>query len=1302
MEIASRAVLVGLVRRATYKGVDLPSRLGALDGSAALPSALREALAAGEPAFDVDAAEEDVLVQDHWFAADPPLFSSGKRAGSHVGKVSVGKLRDFLSMELRAVVQESLDGLVARAAGSGARIVAQCGELLRTCKTVPRDAIRAQLRDALAAPGFAPTDKELGSIAAAKQFAAPDGTGVDIEKLQRYIEGRTDSHIDQVLKSMVMRALKCGVMLVTMLDDASAGGAAACVPAEELATALEKGEFQPSMEEMGCLEASSTFSSVVPAGAAGGDGGGPVVLIKVGALKLAVADEFKHAVDGRVQNLVHRALRCKFDLAETLRRARSLVDTDADGKTAGMDAAQLQDALLGQVPFPLSAEDLGCVVASDRFAVATGAGGQADSAMVRRIDVALLEHFVAHETMRVEFFEWFVRNSLLELTVRGNRTQLDFDALQPILCPGRGAHELLSMRGMCDAFRRAVHELQRRTQEQQRRHSGKAHAASARAHERTAMIGKRLNLLLAREAPAEPNQLQRQRLGTVLMRMGACEPTEVGKFDELSPEPSISVAQLMQFARTPRFAPNCVEGRMRLLMRPLASTNANHMELAAELKTHDVANVGGIDARSLASVLRAHGLALHDDEQRELTHLLLRSFSVTGMQQQLLHYRDFVTFLWPPVFVLQIFTPFTKFDLRVSEGESVSDIRLRIQKRLFWQQHSAEGAAGFNKGDAQQSIGSDFLIFRHCGVLPAQYEMYDMACTAFRSGEMLFVVDANARSAGFVFHGERGGRHSEHLEQQGTLAGAAQAPPAVTVTKRIVQARRIPASSLPMQRNPSAQTYSERAEASQPPRAQAQARPQIPVEPARVRTFDAAYTKTAVESWSVDDVRQWLCNELEMLAQADVFASEEVDGRALLELSDEALQRMGLESRLRRKKVLLRVAVLRHGAKQRELGRCPNDLSQWKAKHVAVWLELEARAQDLLPCFAEIDGVLLAQLDDAQLQEIDHDHGLMRDTARRQALLQRIRRLVESCTSAPAPPARGELEDPHEPERPEISDFTASKPNASQLSEEAREPSGQQPLGTGLGGVAAGDLGGVAAGDLDSASAPSGVPPAAKKEPRPRRQRARAMAKELEAEAASHDARAKPTAQVSFCFQCGSPPLRCPGCLLCSLTTVLLPDTAPLAQIKQATAKSGDASRKAGKAGGARASARELSIKQRQQEERHDANAADLQEYLTILTENRSALQTFQEQLHEMQDTGKINRTQLEAAVDASESALRGERDGKLEQRVARLCKRFAEDPSTCSDGVSMMLDFVHQMEADVRSASKSIEELVAALRLRQ
>ena len=154
MEIASRAVLVGLVRRATYKGVDLPSRLGALDGSAALPSALREALAAGEPAFDVDAAEEDVLVQDHWFAADPPLFSSGKRAGSHVGKVSVGKLRDFLSMELRAVVQESLDGLVARAAGSGARIVAQCGELLRTCKTVPRDAIRAQLRDALAAPGF--------------------------------------------------------------------------------------------------------------------------------------------------------------------------------------------------------------------------------------------------------------------------------------------------------------------------------------------------------------------------------------------------------------------------------------------------------------------------------------------------------------------------------------------------------------------------------------------------------------------------------------------------------------------------------------------------------------------------------------------------------------------------------------------------------------------------------------------------------------------------------------------------------------------------------------------------------------------------------------------------------------------------------------------------------------------------------------------------------------------------------------------------------------------------------------------
>ena len=40
MDIASRAVLVGLVRRATFEGVDLPSRLSALDGSAALPSAL--------------------------------------------------------------------------------------------------------------------------------------------------------------------------------------------------------------------------------------------------------------------------------------------------------------------------------------------------------------------------------------------------------------------------------------------------------------------------------------------------------------------------------------------------------------------------------------------------------------------------------------------------------------------------------------------------------------------------------------------------------------------------------------------------------------------------------------------------------------------------------------------------------------------------------------------------------------------------------------------------------------------------------------------------------------------------------------------------------------------------------------------------------------------------------------------------------------------------------------------------------------------------------------------------------------
>ena len=101
-----------------------------------------------------------------------------------------------------------------------------------------------------------------------------------------------------------------------------------------------------------------------------------------------------------------------------------------------------------------------------------------------------------------------------------------------------------------------------------------------------------------------------------------------------------------------------------------------------------------IDARSVAGVLHARGLRLPEEEQREILRLILSCFAARG-GSQLLDYRDFAAFLRPPLFVLHVFTPFTKLELRVAPGETVSDIRLRIQRRLFWQQHSASGAAGY-------------------------------------------------------------------------------------------------------------------------------------------------------------------------------------------------------------------------------------------------------------------------------------------------------------------------------------------------------------------------------------------------------------------------------------------------------------------------------------------------------------------------------------------------------------------------------------------------------------------------------
>ena len=97
LSTATQETLGKCVERSLKQGVDILSRLQALDTSAVLPSVLRDGLREG--GFELDSRELEVLCQDQYFAADPPLFSMGRREESHVGKISVDKLRDFVAQE---------------------------------------------------------------------------------------------------------------------------------------------------------------------------------------------------------------------------------------------------------------------------------------------------------------------------------------------------------------------------------------------------------------------------------------------------------------------------------------------------------------------------------------------------------------------------------------------------------------------------------------------------------------------------------------------------------------------------------------------------------------------------------------------------------------------------------------------------------------------------------------------------------------------------------------------------------------------------------------------------------------------------------------------------------------------------------------------------------------------------------------------------------------------------------------------------------------------------------------------------
>ena len=132
LSTATQETLGKCVERSLKQGVDILSRLQALDTSAVLPSVLRDGLREG--GFELDSRELEVLCQDQYFAADPPLFSMGRSEESHVGKISVDKLRDFVALQTRSVVDGALDALTRRTASAGADITTSL-KSLAACST---------------------------------------------------------------------------------------------------------------------------------------------------------------------------------------------------------------------------------------------------------------------------------------------------------------------------------------------------------------------------------------------------------------------------------------------------------------------------------------------------------------------------------------------------------------------------------------------------------------------------------------------------------------------------------------------------------------------------------------------------------------------------------------------------------------------------------------------------------------------------------------------------------------------------------------------------------------------------------------------------------------------------------------------------------------------------------------------------------------------------------------------------------------------------------------------------------------
>lgn len=213
------------------------------------------------------------------------------------------------------------------------------------------------------------------------------------------------------------------------------------------------------------------------------------------------------------------------------------------------------------------------------------------------------------------------------------------------------------------------------------------------------------------------------------------------------------IEAMERFCVLAQFSLECVEGQIRELAN-------KHTDLRKAFEAMDSDNSGAISADELIAFLRQEA---HMDFPADVLRAFIERFDTDG--NGMLDYREFVDFVRPKQFGIQVLSPFGLSYLPLDRLAMMKEVVETVRTRMFWLQHNdllAKTAADARKPrtrasasrggatDKQQNaptklkVTEQFQLTRHFGTLPLVFDDKAAVASVLDNGELVVLVSADS------------------------------------------------------------------------------------------------------------------------------------------------------------------------------------------------------------------------------------------------------------------------------------------------------------------------------------------------------------------------------------------------------------------------------------------------------------------------------------------------------------------------------------------------------------------------------